>query len=142
MSPLVQYILTAILSWCPPAIYFVPYGETIDQATTRVTKIAEDIASVALDEDEPAVFAGNDGRYKTALLHAAIASKENSFQRFVDEGRCNQRGYVADRRGSCDGGHAFSLWSIHVFGGGYVLKNDGTLSTADAERLLGHPADI
>lgn len=141
MPAIVSYILTAILTWCPPAVYFAPYGETTEQATTRLTKIAEDIAAVAYDENEPSVFAGDTGRAKTALLHAAIASKENSFQRFVDEGRCNQRGYVVDRRGGCDGGHAFSLWSIHVFGGGYILLDDGTLSSAEAspQIALTHP---
>lgn len=138
MSAIVTYLLTAILSWCPPAIYFAPYGETADQATARLTKISEDIVAVALDENEPAVFAGDTGRFKTALLHAAIASKENSYQRFVDEGLCNKRGYVPDRRGGCDGGHAFSLWSIHVFGGGYILQPDGTLATVESAPQTAH----
>ncbi len=132
MTAIVSYLLTAMLAWCPPAAYFAPYGETTAEATERLRTIAEDIAAVAFDESEPPVFQGDTGRIKTALLHAAIASKENAFQRFVDEGLCNKRGYVADRRGNCDGGQAYSFWSIHVFGGGYLLLSDGTLSSVAA----------
>jgi len=130
MQIVIQYILTAILSWCPPEVYFRPYGETVDQARERLSGITTDIVTVAFDKSEPPVFTGGAGRVKTALLQAAIASKENAYQRFVDEGACNKPDYVADRRGTCDGGHAFSLWSLHVFGGGYLLLGDGTITTA------------
>ncbi len=132
MEALITYIFTAILSWCPLATYFVPYGETPAAAQARMHQIAEDIVTVAMDASEPPVFAGPTGRIKTALLNAAIPSKETSFQTFVEEGKCNERGYHADLRGNCDGGTAWSFWQIHIFGGGYILLDDGTLSSRDA----------
>jgi hypothetical protein len=128
MQNLVSYIFVAILSWIPVR-NLTPYGESENDAKARLHSIAEDIVTVALDASEPSVFAHADGRVKTALLHAAIASMETGFQKFVDDGSCNQAGYVADRRGDCDGRHAFSLWQIHVSGGGYILLEDGTLTS-------------
>jgi hypothetical protein len=130
MENLITYILAAMLSWVPVR-NLTPYGESEDQASARLRSIAEDIVTVAFDASEPSVFARSDGRVKTALLHAAIASKETGFQKFVDDGSCNQTAYVAhaDRRGNCDGGYAFSLWQIHVSGGGYILLEDGTLTS-------------
>jgi hypothetical protein len=144
MEMFVSYILTAILSWCPPASFYVPYGETETEATARLREIAEDIVEVAFDEAEPPVFAGDTGRLRTALLQAAIASKETSFQRFVGDGSCNRRGYQADRRGNCDGGTAFSFWQIHIFGGGYVLMPDGSLSSRQyaGDFLKDHPEAV
>src|SRR5271170_359863 len=128
MQNLVTYIFIAMLSWIPVR-NLTPYGETEDEVKTRLHSIAEDIVMVALDANEPPTFAHADGRVKTALLHSAIASMETGFQKFVDEGACNKRGYIADRRGDCDGGHAFSLWQIHVAGNGYILLEDGTLTS-------------
>ncbi len=128
MANLVNYIFVAILSWIPVR-NLTPYGESEDDAKARMHSIAEDIVTVALDSSEPPVFARADGRVKTALLSAAIASMETGFQKFVDDGSCNRPDYVADRRGDCDGRHAFSLWQIHISGGGYILLEDGTLSS-------------
>src|SRR5277367_22938 len=111
MQSLIQYIFVAMLSWIPIA-NLTPYGETEDEARTRLHSVAEDIVTVAMDKSEPSVFARADGRVKTALLQASIASMETGFQKFVDTGDCNQANYRADRRGNCDGGHAFSLWQI------------------------------
>jgi len=132
MESIINYILTAMLAWCPVQSFFVPYGESVDEAKARMHQIAEGLVTVAMDASEPPTFAGIDGRIKTALLNAAIGSMETSFQRFVDEGKCNERGYHADRRGNCDGGHAFSFWQLHVYGNGYILLDDGTLSSRDA----------
>lgn len=128
MQQLIQYLLVAMLSWIPVR-NLTPYGETEDEVSTRYKSIATDVAVVALDSAEPPTFAGVDGRVKTALLQVAIASMETGFQKFVDDGDCNRPGYHADRRGDCDGGHAFSFWQIHVSGGGYVLLEDGTLTS-------------
>jgi hypothetical protein len=138
MEALITYILTAMLTWCPVASYYVPYGETEEQATTRMKVVAEDIVTVAMDSSEPPVFSGPSGRLKTALLEASIGSFETSFQKFVDEGKCNAPGFHADRRGNCDGGTAFTFWQIHVFGGGYILLDDGSLSTALLSPALAH----
>jgi len=144
MQNLITYIFAAMLSWIPVR-NLTPYGETEDEAKTRLHSIAEDIVAIALDPGEPPVFARADGRVKTALLQAAIASMETGYQKFVDDGSCNRADYRADRRGDCDGRHAFSLWQIHVAGGGYVLLEDGTLTSRmyaskdvlDAHALVG-----
>jgi len=128
MTQLIQFILTAILSWVPVG-NLTPYGETEDEVKARYHSIAEDIVMVAMDASEPSVFSHADGRVKTALLHAAIASMETGFQKFVDDGSCNKSDYHADRRGDCDGRHAFTLWQIHISGGGYILLEDGSLTS-------------
>jgi hypothetical protein len=128
MQQLVTYILTAMLTWIPVR-NLTPYGETEAEATARLRSVAEDICMVALDANEPPVFGRADGRVKTALLDAAVASMETGFQKFVDDGSCNRRGYRADRRGDCDGGHAFTFWQLHVAGNGYILLEDGTLGS-------------
>lgn len=143
MQNLVAYILTAMLSWVP-LHSLTTYGETEEQASSRLHSIASDIAFVALDPNEPPVFARGDGRMKTALLQAAIASLETGYQKFVDDASCNRADWHADRRGNCDGGHAWSLWQVHIFGNGYIFKDDGTLGTAmtSSAWLSSHPEEV
>ena len=143
MTQLIAYIFVAMMSWVPVQ-NLMPYGETEAEVRARYMDVATDIVTVAMDASEPPVFARTDGRVKTALLQAAIVSKETGFQRFVDDGTCNRPGYHADRRGDCDGGHAWSLWQIHVFGGGYLLLDDGTLGsvTYNADLAKAHPEMI
>jgi hypothetical protein len=143
MQNLVAYLLTAMLSWVPLSSH-TPYGETESEARTRYESIAADVAAVALDPTEPAVFGGADGRVKTAILQVAIASLETGYQKFVDAGDCNQASYHADRRGNCDGGHAHSLWQIHVFGGGYLLLADGSLGSVlgSTGYAAAHPDEV
>jgi hypothetical protein len=128
MQLFITYLLTAMLSWVP-VTNLTPYGETEDQAMGRMHSIAEDIATVVLDRDEPPIFAAAEGRIKSGLLLASIASFEGGFQKFVDDGICNRRDFIGDRRGNCDGHHAFSLWQIHVAGDGYLLLEDGSLGS-------------
>jgi hypothetical protein len=129
MQNLVEYVFAAMLAWIP-VHNLTQYGETEVEAKARMRSIAEDVVSVALDANEPPSFKQADGRVKTALLQVAIASMETGYQKFVDDGSCNQVGYHADRRGDCDGRHAFSMWQIHVAGNGYILLEDGTLTSA------------
>lgn len=143
MQSLIQYVFVAILAWVPVR-NLTPYGESESDARARLHAVAEDIVTVAMDAAEPATFTGTDGRIKTALLQASIASLEAGFQKFVEDGTCNTPGYVPDRRGNCDGGHAFSLWQIHVFGGGYLLLEDGLLQTTQFARgyASAHPDEV
>jgi hypothetical protein len=127
MTNLIAYVLAAMLSWVSVSSLAISGRETEDQVRTRCLSIATDIVAVALDENEPPVFARQDGRIKTALLHASIGSLEGGFQRFVDDGSCNRLDFVADARGNCDGRTAFSTWQIHVVSNGYLLLSDGTL---------------
>lgn len=143
MESIITYVLAAMLSWVPIQ-NLTPYGESEAEARVRLRAIATDIVTVAFDPAEPPVFAGADGRIKTSLLHAAIASMEGGFQKFIEDGACNKPGYAGDRRGNCDGGHAWSLWQIHIFGNGYLFMADGSLSSVDAspDYAREHPDEI
>ena len=71
---LVRYVLAAMLSWVPPAAHVA--SEAPQRALERYRVIAEDIVAVALDEGEKPLFGGADGRARTAVLLASIASWE------------------------------------------------------------------
>ena len=126
IEALTQYILAAMISWTP-VHSLTAYGETDEQVHARFETIARNIASVAADPNEAAIFSGQSPRARTALLLASIGSFEGGWQRFVEEGHCNQTGFQADRRGNCDGGYAFTSWQIHVVGGGFLYV-DGRLT--------------
>jgi len=140
-AQLTKYILAAMLTWVPLNNQTI-YGETEADALARYEATAFDIVSSVLAPNEPWIFKDSNG-VKEALELASIASFEGGFQTFVEDGSCNVKGYKPDGRGGCDGGHAFSNWQIHVYGNGYILQNDGGLTTVDAEknvaRLLKKP---
>lgn len=100
MSALAAYVLAAILSWSPVAVH-ASY-EHASATEARLTSIAVDIADVAATE--PPLFAGDDGRARTAILLAAVASYES--------GRFDGRVQSCERRG--DHGHALGLWQVHA----------------------------
>jgi len=68
---LAAWIFLAMSAWVPP-------GET-DAA--RYQEIAQDIADVAI---EAPLYEGSDGKAKTALLMAAVASFESFYRKDVD----------------------------------------------------------
>lgn len=72
------WLVGAMASW-------MPAKTPAEQA--RYETIAKDFASVAFDPAEKPVFDGEDGRAKTALLMAAIASFESGYRADVDDGR-------------------------------------------------------
>jgi hypothetical protein len=115
---LVRYLLVAMFAWSPAKEH---PSETAAEVGSRYTGIAIDIAEVALDPAEPPVFPGRFGRERTALLLNSLAFHEGRYFSFVDRGECNQPGFKADRRGTCDNGRAFSLWQIQA-GRGLVLN--------------------
>lgn len=131
MHQLITYLLVAMTAWVPVR-NLTAWGESKEDVLARYESIANDVASVALDPDEPPVFTGAAGRTKTALLVMSVASFEGGFQKFVDDGECNDSRFSADRRGGCDGGRAYTIWQLHAreFGGGFVLLSDGRLSSA------------
>lgn len=83
ITTLTTYLLQAMMTWVPAA----SHPEGLEKALVRYESIAKDIATVALDESQAPLFAGSDGREKTALLLASIASFESFFRADVDEGR-------------------------------------------------------
>jgi hypothetical protein len=118
LARLVRYLMAAQLAWSPLAEH---RSEDPDVVNTRYVAVATDVAQIALDPAEPPLFPGKFGRQRTALLLSALAYHEGRFFKFVDDGSCNEKGFKADRRGTCDNGRAFSLWQIQA-GRGLVLN--------------------
>jgi len=100
---------------------------------------AERIVDVTYDDTLKPIFRGEEGRLKTALLLGAIASLEGGFHEWVENGDCNQAGWLG---GGCDGGHAYSIFQIHVYD--YMIK-DGVLTQSryvDKEYREAHQDEI
>lgn len=129
----VKYILAAMISWIPFSSqllrdeqghwirdaqgYYVKENE--EHARARYETMANNIVDVAFDYTLPSVFSGSDGDIRTALLLASIGSLEGGFHEWVWNGACNRKDWVG---GGCDGGHAFSIFQIHVYD--YMIKDD------------------
>ena len=161
-----SYILTAMLSWVPlrNQIERTHDGRWIHdsrgyvtedpgEARARYERIASDIVSVAYSEDNPPLFKGNDGRLKTALILASIASFEGGYHKWVENGDCNSPEFQArqpkDRPRECDGGSAWSDWQIHMYN--YVVKDgemtqaqflENSLAASDREWMRDHKDEI
>jgi hypothetical protein len=101
MESIVSYLLAAMMAWVPLQAH-APL-ESQDDARARYEAIARDAASVAFDETESPLFAGEDGRMHTALLMLSVASYESWYQKKVDEGL---------RRG--DNGRSVCLMQVRV----------------------------
>jgi hypothetical protein len=101
MESLVSYLVAAMLSWVP--LHAHAPLESREHVLQRYESIARDAASVALDDSEPPLFEGTDGRTETALLMLAVASYESSYSQRVDDGT---------RRG--DHGRSYCLMQIRV----------------------------
>jgi hypothetical protein len=100
METLVTYLVAAMQAWVPLGIQA---PEPREEALARYASIATDAAKVAMDPAEAPLFAGADGRARTALLMLSVASFESDFHKSVDEGR---------RRG--DNGRSYCVMQIHV----------------------------
>lgn len=90
------WLVGAMMAW-------VPTLRPTESA--RYADIARDIATVALDPAEEPAFAGADGRARTALLLASIASFESGYRADVDDGRVKG-----------DHGTSVCLMQVRVFG--------------------------
>jgi hypothetical protein len=146
-----KYIYAAMVSWVPLTNQYerdhvghwlhTPTGlyvqENQEEAQARYEAIAEDVVDVAFDDANPPIFSGDDGRLKTALQLAGIASYEGHFWKWVADGDCNSPEFQASERAkaaqdphyhpACDGGHAYSNFQIHLYN--FVIK-DGELFQA------------
>ena len=117
-SALVAYIFNAMTTWSPVSGHVLQESEV--DAVTRYQQIADDIAEVGMDPTEassPVVAGTQDADVKNSILLAAVASMETNFAKFVDDGTCNKPTFQADRRGSCDGKSAWTIWQLHTMGG-------------------------
>jgi hypothetical protein len=105
MHALITYLLSAMFAWAPPSDhdYYADRQDTIE----RYESIAKDIASVALDPNEPPLFGGPQGRAETALYVTAIAFYESGgFRRDVDAG--------VGKRSRGDGGRSWCIMQINL----------------------------
>jgi hypothetical protein len=98
---LATYIFTAMASWVPISDH--TYYEKPEITTVRYHEIANTIAEVALEPETKPIFEGDDGRIKTALILASIASSEGFFRQDVDN--CKVGG---------DNNQAWGLWQTHA----------------------------
>jgi hypothetical protein len=92
------WLVGAMMAFSPPIV-----KTPAEQA--RYEAIARDLAAVTFDANEKPAFEGEDGRAKTALLMAAIASFESGYRADVDDGRT---------RG--DHGNSWCLMQVRVIG--------------------------
>lgn len=101
VESLAAWLFAAMVSWSPPA----QHREGARVASERYRSIAHDFAAVALDEHEPVVFDGPQGRPQTALLLAAIAASESSYRADVDSGQVKG-----------DHGKSWCILQVQVYG--------------------------
>jgi hypothetical protein len=78
-------ILGVMIELLHPSIQLRSYvREPLDEAEKRYESIAEDLAAIVNDENEPPLFSGPAGREATAVMLSAIAWHESGFRRDVD----------------------------------------------------------
>jgi len=127
MHALIAYLLSAMMSWAPPAShdYYAPREET----TERYESIARDVAEVALDPNEAPLFGGPQGRAQTALVLMSIANFESGgFRRDVDLGM--------GPRGRGDSGRSWCLMQINVGEGKTTERWTGRELVEDRRRCF------
>ncbi|MGO9710150.1 MAG: hypothetical protein ACLQBL_14880 [Polyangiaceae bacterium] len=107
-----------IITWLVAAMFAWTPAKEPDRA--RYTEIASDLAAVVYDPAEQPLFAGSDGRAKTALLLASIAAHESTFRVDVENGRA---------RG--DGGTSWCFMQLHIGSGKTVEGWTGQDVTSD-----------
>lgn len=107
--------LTLITVWLVAAINaWAPFRA--ETSAAHRAAVAADVAAIAYDPAEPPLFAGPDGRAKTALLIASVTFFESQYREDIDAGRC--------RKDECDRGRAFCMLQVQPGPGGLVLVGD------------------
>jgi hypothetical protein len=110
------WLVGAMIAWVPPLH---------DTDRVRYESIARDMVAVAYDDQEAPLFTGADGRAKTALLMASIASFESQYRADVDDGRVTG-----------DHGRSFCLMQVQVGGGKTAEGWTGQDLTQDRKKCL------
>jgi hypothetical protein len=127
MHLLITYLLSAMMSWAPPANH--AYYESKAETTERYESIAHDIAAVVLDPAEAPLFGGPQGRAQTGLLLAAIASYESGgYRRDVDFGM--------GTRSRGDAGRSWCLMQINIGEGSTAEHWTGRDLVLDRQKCL------
>lgn len=101
IETLANYIFAAMIFWVPVSDH--SYYEKPEITIARYHDIATSIAESALDSEQDPLFTEEDGRIKTALLLASVASSEGFFREDIDS--CKKGG---------DNGLAWGLWQTHA----------------------------
>ncbi len=106
MNAVIAWLLTFMVAVAPTnrKQFHEEAKETPEQAEERYHSIAEDITMVLWNPANPPLFAGIDGRLRTASVIQGIMFKEGSFRRDVD------LGLGAAARG--DGGRSWCLMQV------------------------------
>jgi hypothetical protein len=113
MNALIAYLLAAMVTWSPPGDH--DYYEQREETLDRYAAIARDIATVALDPNEPPLFGGPQGRAQTGLLLASVAFYESGgYRRDVDFG--------IGKKARGDSGRSWCLMQINI-GDGTTIEN-------------------
>lgn len=129
VTNLMMYVLGAMMTWVPLAEHA---PEDVEVTGARYYAVAKSISEVALDENEAPLFPGEDGRARTALLLASIASLESTYTRLIVEGSALG-----------DHGAAWCMMQVHP-SGGIVLIGDSYdyVKHRDQAWLLEHKEDV
>lgn len=128
MDPLVTYLVSAMKIWSPEAT--MP-----NKDVSHYESIAKDVAEVARDPKEKALFEDDPHRAKMVVQIMHVAKMESSFWQSVDNGTCNglhpenvvDLALLKKAGMECDSKAAWSMWQIHV-GKGIWLTADGITS--------------
>lgn len=110
LEVLSAWLLSIMLAAVPPGHSRFPdeARESKEAGRARYEAIATALASASLDEDETALFDGDEGRLRTALLLLTISYHESHWRRHIDLGLGPKR-----YRG---GGLYHCMMQIHVKG--------------------------
>jgi hypothetical protein len=125
MGPLATYIFSAMISWVPLSNHIFT-GESVENITARYELIAETVEKTALDPNREPLIVGEDGRIKTALLLASIASFESQYGRDVVS--CKRVG---------DNGVAYGPWQTHIYN-----KNEAKKDCTDLNVMISLAYDM
>ena len=126
-----NYVLDAMNSAAKPDSYSASYKD-----------VAHDIATVVLDPQEPPIWKNDKMKARTAVLLVSLAYNETSFHAYVDDGRCNDVKWRSTSEGAktmkiggnCDGGHARSMWQLHMSGGIVIVPVNYDDESKDVDR--------
>jgi hypothetical protein len=102
---------------------------TPDQYSVDYDQVANDLATVVLDPEEPAFWKNDKTKARTAIMMVGIAYHETNYRAYVDDGRCNDPEWRKSEEGAkmmrisgnCDGGIAHSMWQVHTSTDGIVV---------------------
>jgi hypothetical protein len=111
VNAVIAWLLTFMVAVAPVdrKQYYPDAMETKEDAEARYNSIASDITAVVWSTENPPLFAGDDGRAKTAAVVMSIMTHESGFRRDVD--------YGLGRAGRGDSGNSWCLMQVKTGNG-------------------------